>query len=170
MLLYWDQETLKRFFEPLYIPTFFPTALNNSSWVQYAPIINLCPSITNATIQEWINILLASWEAILHCHPCHVGFVSPPSWIWLETCDDIVPQPTPSMKIVLSSETPREYELQAVIYRNENHFTCHFLHKNTWWSHDGVTQNGCCFSFCSADDVINTSLISMDKFNAHLCV
>ena len=71
------------------------------------------------------------------------------------------------MKIALPSETPREYELQAVIYRNENHFTCRFLHKNAWWSHDGMIQNGRCFSFCSADDVIK---ISMDKFNAHLYV
>ena len=39
-------------FEPNYIPTFFLTALNNSSWVQYAPMINFCPSATNATIQE----------------------------------------------------------------------------------------------------------------------
>ena len=99
------------------IPTFFPTIITNSLWTEYASILDLNCHENETTMDNWIQVLLLSCHITIPCHMNNIGFISPPSWFWIEVSANTKPQPIPSSTVVVNSNSHTEYQLQAHIQR-----------------------------------------------------
>ena len=78
------------------IPTFFPTITTNSLWTEYAPVLDLNCHENETTMDNQIQVLLLSCHITIPCHINNIGFISPPSWFWIELSANTIPQLIPS--------------------------------------------------------------------------
>ena len=63
-----------------------------------------------------------------------------PPWIWFETKGYNTMSPSPTLPIELSGQH-LIYDLYAIIYVGETHFTARMGDpSNEWWSYDGMQQ------------------------------
>ena len=122
------------------------------------------------TMDNWIQVLLLSCHITIPCHINNIGFISPPSWFWIEVSANTKPQPIPSSTVVVNSNSHAEYQLQAIIYKDENHFTCRFMYNNIWWSHNGMEIEGCCLRNSNVTNNDERWLMSMDQYIAHIYI
>ena len=97
----------------------------------------------------------------------NIGFISPPSWFWIELSAEAKFQPLPSLTVVVTSNSHTQYHLQTIIYKDENHFTCTFLYNKIWWSHNGLENEGCCLRNSNVTNNDRRWLMSMDRYIAH---
>ena len=133
-----------------YIPTLFFSGL----WTTSSQKLSSQFHPPNASIQTWIDLDLCSkkknYSLPTHntiCNPCffvtniYVG--KPPPLLKFEITPGTLPIPIPCKTISLHTfDSTINYNLCAIIYLGNFHFTARLFHNEHIWTYDGQKNNG----------------------------
>jgi hypothetical protein len=150
----------------------FPQSLYPFIWSKHAQNLGFSSNISTATIQNWTDACLASCNDILHPLNHHIVFSMPPTWLWFEVWNEVVPKTIPTISLNLSTSSGNVlYHLTAIIYSGTNHFTCSFLDSElNLWFHDGQKNNGNPQLLGKFSDVNELDFIELNGRTAHVFI
>ena len=162
-----------------YIPTLFFSTL----WTASSQTLSSQFYPPNATIQAWIDLDLRSKEKIhspmtynTNCNPCffvtNIYVDKPPPLLKFEITSGTLPVPIPCRTISLHTfDSTINYNLCAIIYLGNFHFTARLFHGEYIWIYDGQKNDGFPSHKQSWSSISNLhDLTTLQMHDAHIYV